>query len=659
MTPIPTVSETRQEARPVSPASRVRARALAIGVLLIPVNAFWVIMMERVLHGPYPTVVSIFVNTLFILTILIAINSIMKRLNPRWCFLTTAEMLVIYTMLTISSALAGHDMMPTLIAQIGWPTWRLNQGYEIYNTFMPALPKWLSVTDLNVLTPLYKGDASLYAHGYWRAWLVPALYLSSFMSVLVFTMMCMNTLVRRQWMEHERLTFPIVQLPLAMTEPSASLWRSKLFWMAFGITFGIELINGLSTYFPTIPMINLTERDHNLASNLTSLPWKAVGWLPYSFYPFMIGIGYLLPTDLCFSVWFFYLFWKVEKVVGAMLGFEASWDFPSISYQEYGGVLAIAVMLVWSSRGYLRQVWQRILRPDPADAEEPMSYRAAALGILLSLCFMTVFMRLIGMSPLVTIAAFGAYFVLAIVITRIRAELGSPVHDMPFGPHNILPSTMGADRFSHGDLVGLSYFQAFHGSSRAHPMPIGLEGMKMAQSTRASQRKFLWAMVIAGALGAIVTFWAYLHLGYAYGLGTKWNYSAAWAWEVSKSLTNWFDPASAVARPDWTASAGIGVGFLICLGLSAMRMQFFNWPFHPIGFVISGTYQANLVWVPLLIAWVVKTTILRYGGLKVYRSALPLFFGLIVGELTMGCLWGIVGIIGVRYNLPYYNFFGA
>ena len=74
-------------------------------------------------------------------------------------------------------------------------------------------------------------------------------------SCWMFVMMCINTLVRKQWTDRERLTFPIVQLPLAMTEPKTSLWRNKLFWMGFGIAFGIDVINGLSVYYPAIPQI--------------------------------------------------------------------------------------------------------------------------------------------------------------------------------------------------------------------------------------------------------------------------------------------------------------------------------------------------------------------------------------------------------------------
>ena len=46
----------------------------------------------------------------------------------------------------------------------------------------------------------------------------------------------------------------------------------------------------------------------------------------------------------------------------------------------------------------------------------------------------------------------------------------------------------------------------------------------------------------------------------------------------------------------------------------------------------------------------------RVGGLRLYKTALPLFLGLILGEMIIGCIWSIIGI---SFNIPYFNFWGA
>ena len=58
------------------------------------------------------------------------------------------------------------------------------------------------------------------------------------------------------------------------------------------------------------------------------------------------------------------------------------------------------------------------------------------------------------------------------------------------------------------------------------------------------------------------------------------------------------------------------------------------------------TWSMSLLWMPLFIAWVVKLVILRFGGLRLYRQALPLFLGLILGEHVVGSIWSLIGIFG-------------
>lgn len=638
--------------------STIRLRAFLLGLAIIPADNYWVIMTEKVKAGPYPTIISLFANVVFILALLAMLNTIVKRISSRLA-LSTSEMLVVYTMVAIGASLAGHDMIPSLVQHMGHP-WRFATPENRWaDTFIPYLPKWLSVTDPAVLKPLYEGGSSLYLGGYWRAWVRPVMWWMGFTVALVFVMMCINTLVRKQWIERERLTFPIVQLPLSMTEPTGAIWRNKLFWLGFAIAFTIDLLNGLAVYYPNIPTVNIGFAGHDLTTNMTVKPWNGIDWLPYSFYPFVIGLGYLLPADLSFSCWFFYLAWKLQMVLAKALALDGVADFPYIRHQAFGGYVAIILMLTWTSRGYLRQVWLRVIgeKSELDDSDEPMTYRTAVFGAIAGFVFLSLFMIRVGLSPWVAILAFLIYFLLATAIARMRAELGPPVHDLHFsGPDYMITSSFGLNRLSNGDLVGLTYFYWFNRAYRGHPMPIGIEGMKMAQVTRSSQRKFLWAVMIAAVFGGFAAFWAHLHLGYEYGLSAKFVQGTGFANEGFSTLQGWWSRPIQQAGPNWGADFATIAGFMFCVLLGVLRLRFFSFPFHPIGFAISGSWSMNLVWAPIMIAWLLKVTTLRYGGLRFYKIAVPFFLGLILGEMTIGCLWSLIGI---TFQIPYYSFWGA
>jgi len=50
-------------------------------------------------------------------------------------------------------------------------------------------------------------------------------------------------------------------------------------------------------------------------------------------------------------------------------------------------------------------------------------------------------------------------------------------------------------------------------------------------------------------------------------------------------------------------------------------------------------------WFPIFIAWVLKTIVVHYGGLKGYGKARPFFLGLILGEMTIAVLLTLLDAI--------------
>jgi len=70
-----------------------------------------------------------------------------------------------------------------------------------------------------------------------------------------------------------------------------------------------------------------------------------------------------------------------------------------------------------------------------------------------------------------------------------------------------------------------------------------------------------------------------------------------------------------------------------------MRARFWWWPFHPLGYALCASWTMIVFWFPVLIAWILKTLIARYGGMRLYTRARPFFLGLILGEFSMAVLW--------------------
>jgi hypothetical protein len=480
-----------------------------------------------------------------------------------------------------------------------------------------------------------------------KLWLQPVFWWTMFTVVLLWVMLCVNTIVRKQWMERERLTFPIVQLPLAMTEPTGTIWRNRIFWIGFAVAAACTIINGLHILLPTIPqMWHATYPAFDLRQELlVTKPWNKIDQLPLTLYPFVVGLGFLLPVDLLFSCWFFYFFWKAQLVLTSVMAWDAVPDAPFIKQQAIGAYFAVFAVTLWTGRHYYKEVWKSMVgaKSELDSKDEAMSYRTAGLGILVGLGLLTTFFWKIGLNPFIGFICFIIYFWIAAAIARIRAELGSPVHDLsgasPAALILQMTGTYGAD--PHG-LAAMTYFGWFNGAYRAHPVANEIEGMRMVQASGGSQRKYLYAVLIAGFLGMVSAFWAYLHFSYSAGLMNK---VIGGMWRGDSMFGTLYTWTHSPAKPTAAPNIAMVAGFLFCVLLGALRIWLPGFPFHPIGFAISGGWSMNYVWFPLFIAWMIKIIVLRFGGLKLYKKALPFFFGVILGEITVGMVWSLISII--------------
>ncbi len=539
-----TISERSSE--PIEPASvdlsprrSVTFRAVLLGLLLMPVNAYWVVMMENIRYSAHPTTISLFFNCIFILVVLTGLNGLMTRLRPRWAF-CQGELLLVYAMLCIGSCMAAHDFIQMIVPNLTWPLAKATaaNGYE--PLFGRYLPKWAMVSDNDATKAYYLGHSTLYTPEHLHAWLPAVGIWTAFIVLLLFTMQCVNVLIRRQWTDNERLIYPLVKIPLEITDAQPSgrgrsgvpLTRNKVFWLGFGLAFFINLTCSLNYYFPGVPALGFGNgvSSLDLSAFVTNKPWSAIGWTPMSFYPFVIGLGLLMPLDFLFSSWFFYLTWKLQNI----LVFANAWDsdarMPYANYQAFGAYLLFFAGTLWISRGYFRQVWLCALgRPSELDdSAEPFRYRWAIVGVLGGLAGLVAFSAALGLAWWLAVAFFLIYLALALAITRMRAELGTPVHDLHFtGPDWALSDLLGPRAIGAQGLAVFSLFYWFNRAYRAHPMPFQLEAFKMAEQTGAMQegrremRAWFWALLLAGGFGMICAFWALLHNNYIYGCNVE------------------------------------------------------------------------------------------------------------------------------------------
>ena len=288
-------------------------------------------------------------------------------------------------------------------------------------------------------------------------------------------------------------------------------------WLGLSIGVTIDIINGLNFLFPAVP--SLGGKLYDLRRIFTERPWSGIGWSPIGVFPFGVGLSFFIPLDLSFSCWAFWLIWRAERLLGVIAGWRGLPRFPYEAEQSHGAYLGLCVVAIWMSRRYLRGIARQLVSPK---AGEPISYRLIVIGLLGGAAFIVGFCLKMGMNFWVIVVYFAIWYAIAIAITRLRAELGSPVHDLHFiGPDEMLPRLLGIRRLGATNLTGFAYLYCLNRAHRSHAMPHQLEGFKLADGANIPIRRFAFLMMLASALGALGSFWAYLSMYYAEGGGAR------------------------------------------------------------------------------------------------------------------------------------------
>ncbi|MDP7253927.1 MAG: hypothetical protein QGF00_30275 [Planctomycetota bacterium] len=625
---------------PPAQPNPIRIRCILLGLLLIPLNAYWVFQIEGFWLAGWPTTISLFFNVVLILMAVTLLNAALRNIAPAYT-LNAAELVTLYAMLCMSSAVTGLDFVMVVLPLLAHHIHGATPENNWAELFDGKLPLHLLVTSKEAISNFYEGKSSFYLPENFQPWIAPVLIWTGFLTTLIFTTMCLNIIFLKEWTQKERLAFPIVELPLAIaTRPKELCWNSRFLWGLL-IAGSITMLNGLHSYDPELfPAIPIRAYDINLSSLFRGLgsPWNAVGWFPISWYPCVIGLSFLMPLDLMFSCWFFFLFWKFEQVIFASFGVTPMLPKDYITQQATGSYLAITAGAIWIGREHLKRVMDGVIHGHGEElGGTQLNYRLAALGSTLGFIALVGFGIWAGISPVLSIIYFVLYLGLAMGIARMRATCGPPAHDLHFaGPGQIFVNTIGSENLDGNSLGAFALFFGFNRAYRGHPTAHSVEGFRLAEQTRGPIRMMFIAQALAVMFGCLCAFWVFLHVSYEAQTGApRITYSRGYE-AYGIRLQKWLTAPAEVNPLSWIFYVG---GFLAVALMPLLKLKFPGLPFHPIGLAVSSSWSMHLVWLPIFIGWFCKTTIVKYTGGSGYRRCLPFFMGLIVGDYIVGGLW--------------------
>ena len=468
------------------------------------------------MSSDYITAGAIFL--FFLVTALV--NPLLKAVRRSWGF-SRAELIVVYIMMIVASAIPTWGFTANLIALLPAIYYYATPENNWVEWLHPYVREWMVPQDADAIKYFFEGLPQG-APIPWDHWVLPLAAWCSFIVAIYLMMIAIMALMRRQWVDHDRLSFPLLQLPMDMVEEEkdhilSPFVKNPLMWVGFALPFVLFSTSALNHYFPFVPAVQMRNRMVLFTQVLT---------LTTNVNFVAMGLAYFLSLDVGMSIWFFHLLTRGQMAVENVLGYSLTGrrdlfmeGSMSVSYEGMGAMLMLVLYSLWTSRRYLREVGRKIFGDNPEldDSGEILSYRAAAVVLALAALYALGWLNASGVPLLVALFFLFVAFAIFYGLARIVAEGGlgfarAQMTAQPFVIHSV-----GTEAVTAPGILSLGFTFSWAGDLRTMVMVSAINGMKLADSGGVRGRPLFWAMLLAIAVSLAGSVWAIVWMGYTYG----------------------------------------------------------------------------------------------------------------------------------------------
>jgi len=619
---------------PPSPWHGMTWRSLALGVLIVLIINICSPYAEFVLHTTYLATNYFPLGLIFPFFVIVAVVNVILKSISRRLALSPRELGVVFIMGLAAVAIPTYGVTGYLLSTIAAPFYHASPENKWAETFHSFVPSWIAPRDEQAMQWFFEG-LPLGQSIPWAVWARPLLWWIPLVGAVLFMCLCIVVMLRKQWVDKERLTYPLAEVPLEMIKDSDDgrllplFMRSRAFWWGFGIFLFIILWNIIGYFHPMFPQISLHFGNVRIGRGFPGIHAKI--------YPPMAGIAFLLHLNVSFSVWFFVLLGIIQTGVFNRLGYsighaDVYCSHPAaLAWQGWGGFVVMVLVGLWIAREQIKDVFGKALglRPNVDDSREILSYRVAAFGFVICLVYIVGWLRVSGMDFRVISLFMFAALVAYIGLARIVVEGGLVFLRPPLIPQAFATYTLGSATIGPRCMTAIGFSYAWYCDIIDTFIPSGANAAKIGSSLGIGRRAMFTAIVTAMVVGFAASLWYTIYLAYHTGAFnfTRWVFGGGAKVPFNNIRAKLLNPFG----PDWNRLMFMGLGGAVMAVLTFLNHTLSWWPIHPLGFPLAAVGQVKWSVFSVFVGWLAKFVVVRLGGLRLYHQVRPFFIGMILG----------------------------
>jgi hypothetical protein len=575
----------------------------------------------------------------FLLLVLIP-NLILKTRIPGRA-LSGSELIGIFSMALVASMMPDWGVTRYMISAIAAPAYFASPENRWDEYILPHLPSWTYLTNQGgVAAAFYEGLKPGQSIP-WGAWIIPLFWWLSLITAVMLVGACVVTLFRKQWVEYERLRFPMGEVALQLTgetrasetEHTPPVWSSRVFQIGFMTTFLMMASNCVS-YWGVWPHLPIAPGDAVVLEIHPAFPG-----VPVYFNIYVLCFAFFAHVEILFSLWALQLFAVTEQGLLNLFGVASTSSGVVqggvVGLQYAGGVLVFAGWMVWVARHHLAEVWRAAFGRSTGldERDELFSYRTAVVGLALGYLYIVFWLYQAGLSLTVGLCFLFVFFIFYLALARVTAESGLVMAELTVKANGFTVGVFGSASLSMSDLATMGMANGFARNWRTYSMIGFFHAAWLKNHMKSHQRGLFFWLALSMMVSVVLSIVSMIHSGYSLGANNMSTTPGNFGVFFYASIPRWAENASRISALEILyLLSGVALNGLIIAG----RYLAPWWPLHPIGMAVGdvGGVVRNAV-LPIFLAWLIQTLLLRFGGPRLYRRAQPFFIGMLVG-FTLG-----------------------
>lgn len=488
----------------------------------------------------------------------------------------------------------------------------------------------------------------------WGHWVEPLLRWALYIGLTYLLLMALNVLIFRQWAHNEKLTYPLMELPRSLLPPDKDagmippIFYNTLFWVGLAISASVLGWNYFCStqLLPGLKPIDLTNwwQPYVQGKALHALV-RARCMIFFT----MMGLAFIIPKNVSFSLWFFHVVYMVQLLVMVWIGHGVDErSFPSDWYymlnfrtaQGQGAIIVFALFVLYKCRRYFLCAFRPASLDPHLEPDERRELRFAS-AIFLFGSVLLVLMLWLDMGANLGHTLFAYFVIVVITIGLIRAvtEGGLLGFQAWVSPFHFLRAFFGLDKsWTSPALFAplLMYYSLLFMDIKTFIAPAMANSLKLREDFRMRRGVFHLVVFLAIGVSAVTAVVFSLMMAYSPGGADSmhnWFYKGLpqWTFDTLRSMLKDAPHVSESARA-WTMVGASAMALLMYF-----RQSMF-WLPHPIGLVMFVNPIMGAYWFSIFLGWLANVAVTKYGNKNSFHQAKGFFIGLIIGELLMVAL---------------------